>query len=123
MKKLELVLRYLLGAMMLIFGANVFLHFIPMEPPPENAQPFMGALEGSGYIMPLMGSIYVLSGIAMVINRCVGLALVMLAPISVNAFLFHVGFAVPGTVPSVIFNLLVFGLIGLHRDRFMPLLK
>jgi hypothetical protein len=122
MDKLRLTFRLLLGLMMLVFGLNVFLGFLPLEPPPENARPFMDGLMSSGYLFPLMGVIYLGSAVALLMGRGVGLALVMLAPISVNAFLFHVALQVPGTAPSVLFNLLVFGLGFLYRDRFKPLI-
>ena len=40
--KVTLVLRILLGLVLVIFGANKFLHFIPMDAPPEGS--FMHAL-------------------------------------------------------------------------------
>ena len=44
MRVAGLIARYLLGLIFLVFGANGFLHFIPMPPPPGVAGQFMGAL-------------------------------------------------------------------------------
>ena len=51
MKKAKLIVRMLLGLMVLIFGLNKFLQFIPMPSLPEAAGEFMGALVKSGYLM------------------------------------------------------------------------
>ena len=47
------IARYLLGVIMLVFGANKFFSFMPMPPLPEDAAAFMSALFGSGYIFPI----------------------------------------------------------------------
>jgi hypothetical protein len=44
MRIAALIARYLLGLIFVVFGANGFLHFIPMPPPPGVAGQFMGAL-------------------------------------------------------------------------------
>ncbi len=46
MKMIALVLRVLVGLPFLVFGADYFLHFIPIEHPsiPEVAQQFGGGL-------------------------------------------------------------------------------
>ena len=54
MKKTQQTIRILLGLMVLIFGLNKFLQFMPMPPLPEAADEFMGALVNSGYLMVLV---------------------------------------------------------------------
>ena len=48
MKKAKLIVRILLGLMVLVFGLNKFLQFMPMPPLPESAGEFMRALVKSG---------------------------------------------------------------------------
>src|SRR5260370_246030 len=51
------IARVLLGLPLVVFGLNLFFHFIP-EPKtaiPEPAMAFAGALMQSGYMMPLIG--------------------------------------------------------------------
>ena len=45
MKIASIIARSLLGLIFVVFGSNMFLHFIPMPPPPEGpARDFMTAL-------------------------------------------------------------------------------
>ena len=89
MKILNKVSRFLLGLIFLIFGLNGFLHFIPMPPPSGVAGQFFGALFVSNYLVPIFG-LQLVSGVLLLINRFVPLALTILAAIIVNILLFHV---------------------------------
>ena len=107
MKKVTLVLQILLGVLLVIFGANKFLGFIP--PPPmdatSDAAKLMGALAGS-YIMPLVGIVEVVVGLLLLVRKYVPLALVMLVPISVNIVLFHVTLDPANIAPALIVAIL-----------------
>jgi putative oxidoreductase len=89
MKKAKLIVRILLGLMVLIFGLNKFLQFMPMPPMPEEAAEFMGALVKSGYLMQAVAIVEIVTGIMLLINRFQALALVILFPVLLNAFWFH----------------------------------
>jgi hypothetical protein len=56
---------------------------------PEPAESFMGALMETGYLMVLVAAVEVVSGIFLMINRYSALMLVIVFPILLNAFLFH----------------------------------
>jgi putative oxidoreductase len=104
MKKLPLFARVLLGAIFVVFGLNGFLNFIPMSsmpPMPEKAMAFMGGLMGSGYFFPLLKGTEVVCGLLLLAGAFVPLALVVLAPIVLNIFLFH-AFLAPSGVPMAI---------------------
>jgi uncharacterized membrane protein YphA (DoxX/SURF4 family) len=90
MKAAVLVARILLGLVFLVFGLNGLFAFL--EPPAmnEKAMGFMGALMGTGYLLPVVKLIEVVAGGLLLAGRFVPLALVLLAPIVVNIFLFHV---------------------------------
>jgi putative oxidoreductase len=81
--------RFLLGLIVLVFGLNGFLHFIPMPPPSGVAGQFLGAMFVSKYLLVVSG-LQVISGALLLINRYVPLALTILGPIIVNILLFHV---------------------------------
>ena len=89
MKILTNVSRFLLGLIFLIFGLNGFLHFIPMPPPSGVAGQFFGALFVSNYLVPIF-ALQLISGVLLIVNRFVPLALTILAAIIVNILLFHV---------------------------------
>ena len=89
MKILTNISRFLLGLIFLVFGLNGFLHFIPMPPPSGVAGQFFGALFVSNYLVPIF-ALQLVSGVLLLINRFVPLALTILAAIIVNILLFHV---------------------------------
>jgi putative oxidoreductase len=88
MRIASIIARYLLGVIFLIFGANGFLHFIPMPPPDGVAGQYMGAL----FVSKLLVVVFLLElipAILLLAGRYVPLALVLLGPVIVNIFLFH----------------------------------
>jgi putative oxidoreductase len=88
MKILNSISRFLLGLIFLIFGLNGFLHFIPMPPPSGVAGQFLGSMFVTKYLLFVFG-IQLISGVLLLANRYVPLALTVLAPVIVNILLFH----------------------------------
>ena len=118
------ILRVLMGLAFVVFGANAFLNFIPPPPPDVMAEPamaFAGALAESGYMMPLIGLTQIASGLALVVNRFVALALVLLAPFLVNAVLFHLFLEPMGLVNALIFAAIELWLAWVYRAAYRPL--
>ncbi|MFP5231988.1 MAG: hypothetical protein ACLGQX_05085 [Acidobacteriota bacterium] len=97
MKVASLIARYLLGLIFLIFGANGFLHFIPMPPPAGVAGQYMGALFVS-HLLVVIFLLQLLGAILLLVGRYVPLALVLLGPVIVNIVLFH-AFMAPSGLP------------------------
>ena len=75
MKKAQLIIRILLGLMLVIFGLNKFLQFMPMPTMTDEAGEFMGALIKSGYIMVFVAVIEIIVGLSLLINKYQPLAL------------------------------------------------
>ncbi len=89
MKYVAMIARYLLGLMFLVFGSNMFLHFIPMGQMPAGlAGQFTTDLFASHYFY-VVGAIMVVSGILFLANLFVGLGLTLLGPVLFNILLFH----------------------------------
>ena len=102
MKYVPTVTRVLLGLVFFVFGLNFFLHFIPQPSPPPAAAAFAGALFASGYFFLLLKIVEISSGLALLVNRFVPLALTVLAPVIVNIVAFHL-FLEPSGLPLAIF--------------------
>lgn len=85
----NIVARVALGIIFFVFGLNGFLNFLPQPPINESAGVFIGGLVGSGYFFQFLKLCEVVAGIALISGFFVPLALTLLAPISVNIFLFH----------------------------------
>ena len=89
MKKAKVIIRILLGVILVVFGLNKFLQFMPIPPMSVEASAFMAALVESGYILPIVAIVEVITGIMLLFNKYQALALVVLFPVLLNSFLFH----------------------------------
>ncbi len=92
MKILNLILRLALGLLLLVFGVNKFVEFLPPFDFKQDvdAAALFQAFFDSGYILPgLVGGLEIVVGLLLVTKKWVPFALVALVPISVNIVLFH----------------------------------
>jgi hypothetical protein len=115
--------RYLMGVPLAIFGLNGFLNFIPQPEVvmPEKALTFVTALMVSGYMMPLIAATLLVSGVLLVVNRFVPLALLFLAPFLVNSLGFHLFLEKSGLPMALVFVALELYLAWVYRAAFRPL--
>jgi len=117
----KIILRSLLGLVFLVFGLNKFLHFIPNPPEPAAAMDFFGALFRAGYFLPLLATTEVISGTLLLTGTLVPFALVLIAPVIVNIFMFHFFLAPAGLPIAVVLAALEVVLAWMHRDAYGPL--
>ena len=117
MKIAVTIARILLGLMFTVFGANGFLHFIPMPPPSGLAGQYMGALFLSHYLVVVF-LLQLVGGLLLLANRYVPLALVLLGPVIVNIVLFHSFLALQG-LPMALFAAVLWLVVFVgHRKAF-----
>ena len=110
MKVAAMIARYLLGVIFVFFGSNILLHFLPTPPmPPGPMAQFSGVLQSTGYFY-VVGVIQVASGILLLINRYVPLALTLLGPVLVNILLFHILMA-PSAIEVALFATILWFII------------
>lgn len=117
MKIASLIARLLLGLIFLVFGLNGFLHFIPMPPPKGLAAQFGGALFASHYWVVIFG-IQVIGGVLLLVNRFVPMALVLLGPVIVNIFFFHVLMA-PEGVPLASVVVVLWVILAVRYKQYL----
>ena len=121
-KKVTMVLRLLLGLILLVFGLNKFLHFLPMPPMEGGAGAFMGALNDTGYMFQLIAITEIVAGALLLLNKWTGLALIFAAIISVNIVLFHLVLDISGiglaAVVAVLNILVMYGNWGRFKTLF-----
>lgn len=93
MKHLPTIAGALLGLAFVVFGSNFFLNFLPMpnDPSPADAphKLFMGALFPTGYLA-FVKVLEILGGILVAVPKTRNLGLLVLGPIVVNIFCFHI---------------------------------
>jgi uncharacterized membrane protein YphA (DoxX/SURF4 family) len=123
MKILTIIVRILLGLMFVVFGANAFLRFLPMPPPPPNlAGDFIKVFFASGYVY-FIGGFQFVAGLLLLIGRFVPLGLTILAGIIINILIFHILMAPEGFGPAIVVTILELFLLWRYRAAFAPLLR
>jgi len=122
MKYAILIARVLLGIVIVVFGSNAFLHFIPTPPLQGQAGAFIGALIASGYVY-VVAMLQIVGGLLLLIGRFVPLGLALLGPVIVNIMLYHICLDPSGLPVAIFVSLLALFLLWVYRDRFAVLLK
>lgn len=120
---LPAIARILLGLILLLFGLNGFLHFMPQpKDMPQDMMTVIGALMKAGYLQVVSGTM-VLVGVLLLINRFVPLALAFLAPLIVGILTFHITMS-PSTIgPGIVVAVLELYLAWAYRDAFRAMLR
>lgn len=111
--KFTLLVRIVLGIILVIFGSNKFLHFLPFAPVPE--------MENIEYILPIVGVLEVFIGVMLLLKKWVAFVLILLAPISINILLFHLLLDIPGASIAFLVVLLNGILIYKRWKYYSPL--
>ena len=88
MKIAIIIARYLLGIPFTIFGLNAFFHFLPEQLPPGDAGAMLTLMLHYGWSY-VLGTLYLVGGVLLLLNRYVGVALTLMAPPLVVILLFH----------------------------------
>jgi hypothetical protein len=122
MKTASTLARVLLGLLFTVFGLNGFLHFIPMGAVPGLAGQYLGALAASHYLTVVF-ALQLISGLLLLTDRYVPLALTLLAPVIVNILLFHIFLAPSGLLMAALATLLWIVVAYPMRPTFAVLLQ
>lgn len=112
----------MLGIILVVFGSNKFLHFIPLPAAAGSAGDFMDSLVATGYIFPVLGVLEVFIGMMLLLKKWVAFVLLLLAPISINILLFHLFMDIPGMGIALVVVIFNGTLIYKHyRQQYKPL--
>jgi putative oxidoreductase len=121
MKIIVLICRILLGLMFFVLGLNNILHFIHMPPPSGDALTWITILAVHHW-MNFVGTLMTVSGLLLLVNRFVPLALTLLAPIITCILLYHALLWPHGAAPAILALVLELILIAVYFRSFTPLL-
>ena len=122
MKIAMIIVRTLMGLLFLMASVVVLLNLVPKPPLEGDVKTFNEGMDAAIYFIPLLKLTELVCSIAFLTGRFVPLALVLIAPVIVQIFFFHL-FMDRDALPLAIF--LVLGEIFLayyYRDSFKPLL-
>lgn len=121
-KKVSTVARYLLGLLFLVFGAAGLFNLIPPPPDmPQDLQTFMAGLMVTKYFFPLLKLTETICGLLLLVGVAPALALIILAPISLNIFFLH-AFVTPG-LQNLVIPLLILTLHSLSAMNYWSVYK
>ncbi len=121
--KIFLSIQILAGLMLVMFGLNKFLNFIPMPPAPETMGAFMGALFATGYFMKLVAVVEIVAGVAFLANKFAPLMAVVLMPVMINATLAHLFLDPAGIGGAAMLTLFTVLVMIRHKEAYSALLK
>jgi len=117
MKKVALVVRILFAIFYIYSALGYLLGFSPLPKMDGMAQQLVGAMVGS-YLMAFVKLTELVGGILLLFNFLAPLALAVLAPITLNIFLFNLTLNPSLIVLSLIMLLIHAGLTWNYRERF-----
>ncbi|PZW43763.1 hypothetical protein LX95_00087 [Mesonia algae] len=123
MKKIDFVIRMLLGIGILFFGMNGFFDWFTPPEGPEAEVNFLYSLYRAGYVFPIVNTILIASGLSLLTNKFVSIGLIILAPIMLNIVLIHLVFNPKGALLGGIFFVFMVILYFTRRKSFSPLFK
>ncbi len=121
--KFTTILRLLLGIALLVFGINKFFPFIPIFDMAPAAANFIESLESTGYVLYMVAFLEIVIGFLLVIKKWVPFALILLAPIAFNIFLFHIFLDVSGIAVAIIIAAINVILIYKYWKAYRPLFQ
>src|SRR6059058_1414483 len=123
MKIATIIARVLLGLIFVVFGSNIFLHFIPMPPPPPGpVGDFTKALFVTHYLH-VVAVFQIVGGLLLLIGRFVPLGLLLLAPVIVNIDLVHILMDPSGLPMATVISILLVFLVWRYRDAFAGIVR
>ena len=112
---------YLLAIVYLVFGINFFFPFIKMQAPPGDAGTFIGVIYKTDFLR-LVKILEIVLSILLIVKPTRALALLLIAPISLNILLFEVLIAQqPGI--GVLLVLLNAGSIYLLKEKYLGIVR
>lgn len=104
MKIAVIIIRSLIGLLLLFASISYFFHLFPDPVLTGDMKLFNDGIIASGYLMPLVKTVELLCGIALITGKFNKIANIILMPISVNIFFTHVCLA-PEGIPVAVFLL------------------
>jgi uncharacterized membrane protein YphA (DoxX/SURF4 family) len=118
MKIAAMIARILMGLTFLVFGLNGFFHFIPSGPMPTGAAgEFTDAIVKSHFFM-MVAVVQIVGGVLLLVNRFVPLALVILGPVIVNIFFFHL-LMLPSGLPQAIVVVILWTIVAIREKQYL----
>ena len=121
--KVFLGIQILAGLMLVVFGLNKFLNFIPMPPASAEMGAFMGALFATGYFMKLVAIVEIVAGLSFITNKFTALMAVVVLPVMINATLAHLFLDPSGVGGAAVLSVFIILIMIAHKDAYSKILS
>lgn len=123
MKIAIITVRTLIG-LLFIFGSVVVLfNLVPQPQLTGDVKIFMDGVNATGYLMPLIKITELICGISFVTGYFIPLACIVIAPVIVNIFLFHLFVDNSGLLVGILLVLANSFLAYVNWEKYQPVLK
>jgi len=119
--KLVRTIQIIYGLALLFFGLNTFLQFGPAPQFNEAATAYLTALFNTGFILPIMAIVWIITGLLFIFNKASALAAVLIFPLSLNIMLFHIFLDFSGFFIALIVFVLNLYLLYVYLDKYKPM--
>ena len=116
-----IVLRTILGGVFVVAPLATVLRLFPEPVLPPDAAAFVAALTRSGFLMPLLHATELAAGVLLILGIATPFALILLAPIVVNIFAFHLFLAPAGLGIALVIGALEIALAWRYGPAFASL--
>ena len=115
----------ILGGIFVIISGFMLLGLFGWEPPiagPE-ARPFQAAMHEAGYFLPIIMTVFLITGASFVLNLYGAISSIVLLPISVNIVLFHTVLEAGQAPVAIAFFAINCFMLWYYRAAYAPLLR
>jgi len=117
-----MILRYVFGVFLLVFGFDHFFSYLPFPEMSQEANAYFGTLVSTG-VMQLVGVVEITAGISFVINRYGAIMAFILMSISINAVLFHLFLDPAKIIIAIALLALNISMLIYYKNQYSQILK
>lgn len=111
-----MIARIFLGGIFVISGLNGFFHFIP------SSAGFISSMINTGDLFFVVKFFEILCGAMILSGIFMPIALIMLFPITINIFMYHITTGM-GSIPmSMMIMIVHIFMIYSHREKYIPMI-
>lgn len=111
----------LFGLGMIIFGANIYMQFLPMPKMSPEQQEIFAAFGKIGWLMPLVGLSEIVGGILVLLPKTRALGALVIFPIIIGILAHHVHHDPEGIGAGVVFAIVELWMLMENRKKYAPL--
>jgi putative oxidoreductase len=119
--KLTMAARLLLGLILVVFGLNGFLNFMPIPAPTPEAGALLGSLAKTGYFFPFVKAIEVIAGVLLLSDKFTAFALILFTPILVGIAQINFILNPGGIAITLVMLVLHIFLAYQYREKYKPI--